>query len=99
MELRRFADVLRNWLWLIVGAALAGALVAAAISLNTRPVYQASARLLIQQISPASASPDYMSLLGSQMLAQTYSQMLLARPVLNQVISNLKLDSDAETLI
>src|SRR5207302_2981315 len=64
------------------------------------PVYQASARLLVQQVSPASASPEqfYPSLLGSQMLAQTYSQMLLARPVLSQVISNLKLSSDVQAL-
>jgi non-specific protein-tyrosine kinase len=62
------------------------------------PVYAASTTLLNNQAPASSAAPDYNSLLVSERLAQTYGALLLKRPVLQAVITNLKLNTDTEHL-
>lgn len=46
----------------------------------------------------SSAAPDYSALLASERIAQTYGQLLRKRPVLQAVITNLKLNTDTEHL-
>ena len=92
MQLRQYALIVWRWLWLIVlGTVLAGG-AAFLVSRNTQPVYSASATLLINQSSAYGAgNGDYMSLLASERLARTYTELLRTPKVLDVVIDRLAL--------
>ncbi len=97
MELKQYASILWRWLWLMVlGAVLAG-VSAYVTSRLTKPVYAASATLLINQ-APSSQVSDYTAILTSERLARTYSELLKGRPVLDEVIASSKLSLTAEEL-
>ena len=90
MELQQYYHTVRRWLWLILFCTFLGAGAAFAISTGTTPVYQASATLLVQQ-APSGDTTEYQALLGSERLARTYSEMLKARPIMENVIRELGL--------
>jgi capsular exopolysaccharide synthesis family protein len=98
VETKRYTKLLRRWVWLIVLLPVLGMLGATGISATTTRVYSASTKLLIDQSPNSSASLDYNSLLSSQLIAKTYSEMLNVRPVLEKVIAKLNLKTDPETL-
>jgi non-specific protein-tyrosine kinase len=60
------------------------------VSKRMTPIYQASATVLVNE-APASKSTDYNSLLTSNLLTQTYSQMMVQEPVLTSVIEKMGL--------
>lgn len=92
MQLRQYALILWRWLWLVVlGTALAGG-AAFFVSRNTRPVYSATVTLLINQASSyGMGNADYTSILTSERLARTYSELLRTPKVLGQVADKLGL--------
>jgi len=90
MELRGYFSIIWKWLWLIVlGTLLAGG-TAYVVSRNTTPVYQASTTLLISEGRSPEMS-DYSSILTSERLARTYSELLKKRPIMEEVISRFDL--------
>lgn len=91
MELRYYLSILRKWVWLLVLAPLVAGSTTFFVSLRTEPVYQASATLLVSQVS-GSSSLDYSSLLTSERVAKTYAELLTKRPLMEKVISDLQLD-------
>lgn len=98
MELKQYATLLWRWAWLIaLGTLLTGAS-AYGISLQTPPVYEASATLLISQARTGNASADYTAVLTGERLAKTYAELLRKRPVLEKVITNLQIDETSEEL-
>jgi capsular exopolysaccharide synthesis family protein len=99
LELRQYVRILWRWAWLIVLAAVLAGSIAFVASQLTVPIYEASTTVLINQAPASSASPDYNSLLASERLAMTYSELLRKRPVLEAVITNLKLNTDPKTLV
>src|SRR5690349_13271157 len=99
MELKRYLGLLRHWAWLLGLFPLAGMAIALGVSLYMTPVYQSSVKLLLDSSRSTSAAADYNSVLASQSLAQTYSQMLVARPVLENVITTLGLPLTTEQLL
>ena len=97
-DLRRYIALVLQWAWLIATMTILAALTAYVISKRTTPVYQASTTLLINE-APGTKSTDYNSILTSERLAQTYTQMITKAPVLQTVIDQLKLtDLTAEDL-
>ena len=97
IDLRHYAHVVWQWLWLIVlASAIAGGGAFLASGLVT-PIYEASTTLLIRE-SQNEAGLDYNSVLMSERLARTYSQLLKDTPVLDEVINRLKLHVSAEAL-
>lgn len=99
MELKRYAALGWKWLWLIVlSSALAG-LASFAVSYATTPVYEASTTILINQ-APASrpGGTDYNSVLASERLARTYAELLRKRPVLEEVVAALSLNTTPDAL-
>ncbi len=68
------------------------------VSSLIQPVYQATATLLVQQ-APVPGVSDYTALLTSERLAQTYTQMVTGRPVLEVAIEQLGLDTTPEELV
>jgi non-specific protein-tyrosine kinase len=88
MDLRKYWTVLWRWSWLIALGTLLAAGAAFIVSRNMTPVYSASVTLLVNQ-APRSGLTDYSSILTSQQLAKTYSELLHKRPVLEAAIEKL----------
>ena len=49
MEIKRYIAILQRWLWLIALGVIGAGIAAYVISINQAPVYQTSARLLIDE--------------------------------------------------
>lgn len=97
MELRRYWATFRRWLWLIaVTTVLAGG-AAFFYSKATPPVYQASVTLLVN-LANNPANIAYNDLMASQYIAQTYSQLVRTRPVLDEVVKSLRLPMSSTQL-
>ncbi len=97
MDLRKYWTVLWRWSWLIALGTLLAAGAAFIVSRNMTPVYSASVTLLVNQ-APRSGLTDYTSILTSQQLAKTYSELLHKRPVLEAAIAKLNLPLDPAEL-
>src|SRR5436190_1406904 len=97
MNLAMYWKIARRWWWLpLVGLVLFGAAGYAASGLQT-PLYQASSRLLVNQVqSPGPAG--YNDVLTSERLAATYTQLLQSAALRDEVIARLNLPFSAETL-
>lgn len=90
MELRQFITLLRRWAWLIVLGTVVAAVSAYIASQLTRPIYQASVALLIDE-GTGSETNQYQDILASERLARTYAELLTRRPILEEVIARLEL--------
>lgn len=97
MDLRKYWTILWRWSWLIALGTLLAAGTAFIVSRNMTPVYSASVTLLVNQ-APRSGLTDYASILTSQQLAKTYSELLHKRPVLEAAIAKLNLPLDPAEL-
>lgn len=97
MDLRKYWTILWRWAWLIALGTLLAAGAAFIVSRNMTPVYSASVTLLVNQ-APRSGLTDYSSILTSQQLAKTYSELLHKRPVLEAAIAQLNLPLDPAEL-
>lgn len=94
MELRRYLQLARRWLWLLILAMLAAAGVAFLYSSHQTKLYRASATLIINQGQKA-AGTSYQDVLASQQLAKTYAEVATSRPVLGAAARSLNLGTDA----
>ncbi len=97
IDLRQYLDLLRQWAWLIVLAAVLAGATAFVVSQVMTPIYQAKTRILIKE-PPSTKSSEYSALLTSERLAKTYSEMLTTQPVLAEVIQELGLDYTVKEL-
>jgi len=97
VELRWCFQVIRRWLWLILGCTLLAVTSAFLVTSWMPPVYSASATLLVQQF-PGPNMSDYTAVLTSERLAHTYAQMLTGRPVMEAVIALLRLEETPDAL-
>jgi non-specific protein-tyrosine kinase len=87
-EFRRYIALFWHWAWLLaLMAALAGG-AAYISSIWTTPVYQATTLVLINE-APLNMTTSYSMLTTSERLAQTYSQVMTTRPVLEAVAQDL----------
>lgn len=89
-DLRRYMGMLWRWAWLLALSTVLGAGAAYLVSIRMTPVYQASTTVLINE-APATRSTDYASLVLSERLAQTYAELMVKAPVLEEVINRLQL--------
>lgn len=94
-DIRKYIGLLRHWAWLILLVTVVSGVVGYAYSRQQVPVYQASATLLISESRTVN---EYANILASERLAQTYSQLMIQKPVLEGVIEKLGLDLSPETL-
>ena len=90
MELRKYWFVITKWAFLIAAVTLAAAVASYAYSRSSPPVYSASTTILVNQAQNP-ATPDYNSILTSERLTQTYSQLIKTRPILSRAIKDLNL--------
>ena len=97
VELRWIWSVVRRWLWLIVLCTVL-AMTAAFIGASwIPPVYSTSATLLVSMNSSETMS-DYNTIVASERLVLTYSQLLTQRSALEAAIAQLGLAETPETL-
>ena len=96
-EFRRYLALFWHWAWLLISLSLLGMGIALVISMRTTPVYQSTIKLLLNE-APATKSNDYGSILTSERLAQTYSQLLVTDKVLAGVLEELDLNSSTNSL-
>lgn len=90
-ELKKYGTILWHWAWLIVLGTMLGAGIAYVSSRLTTPVYAASTTLLVNEAPSSGKTADYTSILTSERLARTYSEMMTKKPVLEEALKNLNI--------
>lgn len=83
MELRQYLLLVRRWIWLLLLAALLGGGGAATASLLQEPIYSSTAKVMVVQ--PSRQTQSELGYLSGQQLVQTYSELLLTDPILDEV--------------
>lgn len=97
-ELKRYGLILWHWAWLIVLGTLLAAGLAYISSRLTTPVYAASTTLLVNEAPSSGKTADYTSILTSERLARTYSEMMTKLPVMREVAKALSLSDSPDYL-
>jgi non-specific protein-tyrosine kinase len=97
IELRWIFEVVRRYVWLIVGCTILMVAIAFLVSSRTAPVYGASSTLLVDR-AQASGGSDYNDIRASELLASTYGQMVTGRPVLGAALAQLGLTQSPGSL-
>jgi polysaccharide biosynthesis transport protein len=97
-ELKKYGTILWHWAWLLVLGTLLGAGIAFVSSRLTTPVYSASTTLLVNEAPSSGKTADYTSILTSERLARTYSEMMIKQPVMKAALESLNLDPSPEKL-
>ncbi len=93
IDLRQYFQLIKDWIWLLVLAALLAGIAAYVTSSFTTPIYSTSATLLINQArSPSSAT--YQDILSSERIAKTYAELMVRQPILSEVAVQLGLDPE-----
>lgn len=83
MEAKKYLMLVRRWAWLLIIGLILGGGSAFAFSISQQPVYQAVTRVLVMR-APESGTSDF-TYLNDQQLAQTYTQTITTRPILDAV--------------
>jgi succinoglycan biosynthesis transport protein ExoP len=89
-SVRQYLGLAWHWAWLLMLACAAASITAYAISKHMTPIYQASATLMVN-VAPSTQTTSYNSVLTSNLMTQTYAQMMTKEPVLQGVIEKLGL--------
>jgi non-specific protein-tyrosine kinase len=89
-DLRRYISLLMQWAWLLALVTVLAAATAYLVSKRMTPVYQASTTIMINE-APSTKATDYTSILTSERLARTYTEMITKVPVLQAAIDRLEL--------
>ena len=97
LDLKNYVSIVKRWWWLFLAVSITSAGLAFLVSVfYITPVYEAKTILLIQ--TPDTKDSDYTSLITSEKLANTYSQLMKTRPVLISVINRLNLKMTVDSL-
>jgi non-specific protein-tyrosine kinase len=91
IDIRQYLWILWRYLWLIVLAGILGAAVAYYVSVTQTPIYQSTTTVLINESAAKNAVTDYTTILASERLTKTYSEMLVKTPVMEEVARRLNL--------
>jgi capsular exopolysaccharide synthesis family protein len=97
LDLQQYFSLFWHWAWLILLVTLVAGIVAFLISKQLTPYYESSTTLLVDE-APATQTTDYSSVMMSQKLTSTYSQMMAKDPVLSEVTSQLGLSMTLDDL-
>lgn len=98
MEAAKYLRLLWRWWWVVAQAVALAAAGAYLLSRRATPVYESSVSLLINQAPSTSFTPTYNDVLKGEHLAKTYAELMDKRPVLDPVIQQLGLATDANAL-
>jgi capsular polysaccharide biosynthesis protein len=93
-----FALVKRHLLAILAAGLIGGMITYCVCSLMVAPVYEASAKMIVNSLREQNGSLTNDQIITSQKLTDTYAIIIRSQPVLEPVIQNLNLPMDAETL-
>jgi capsular exopolysaccharide synthesis family protein len=97
LELKQYVQFVGRWLVLFALFGILGAF--GGVLFSREPVmYTASTKLMTGTGRPTVNTPSPDSLQVNEILAQTYAELLVARPIMETVVQNLKLNIDPGTL-
>lgn len=85
MELTHYLAVARRWWWLLVLATLVGGITAYVVSQVVTPTYRATTTMLVVQ-QQDEGNVGLADLQASERLANTFSELITVRPVLERAI-------------
>jgi succinoglycan biosynthesis transport protein ExoP len=91
IDFHRYFSLIFHWAWLIILIAFITGFTAFLLSRKSTPYYESSTTILVDA-AQASQTTDYSSVLMSEQLTNTYSEMMKKDSVLNEVIKQLNLD-------
>lgn len=97
LDLRQYLSLFLHWSWLILLAALVAGSAAFFFSKRMTPYYQSSTTVLVNA-APATKATDYSSVMMSEQLTSTYSQMMSNDSVLTEVVKQLGLNIPTDDL-
>jgi non-specific protein-tyrosine kinase len=97
VDIKEYFYLLWSWIWLILLAGVVAGAAAYLVSIRTTPIYQSSTRLLVSE-PPALNNINVGGMVDSQNMTNTYAQMLVDDPVLQGVITQLKLKTTTDAL-
>lgn len=97
LEIWKLLSLFWHWAWLIALVAIVAAAVAYLVSMKLTPYYESSTTLLVNE-APATKTTDYNSVMMSEQLTSTYSQMIAKDTILTEVINQLSLVMTTEEL-
>lgn len=97
LDLRQYFSLFLHWSWLILLAALVAGAASFFFSKRMIPIYQSSTTVLVNA-APATKATDYSSVMLSEQLTSTYSQMMVKDPVLSQVVVQVGLPTPLEDI-
>ena len=98
IDIRRYVFLIWHWLWLVLLVGILSAVVAYTVSRQMPPVYESVTKLLVME-APASKNTDYNSVLASQSLTKTYSDMMVTETIIKDVIKRLNISIEPKDLI
>lgn len=95
--LQQYLAILRRWIWLFVLTTILTTTAAYLLTSNQPTIYQATARVIV---GPGidSAKPTLNDLRTAAQLMQTYAELATTRPVLEKVVDELALNTNADSL-
>jgi capsular exopolysaccharide synthesis family protein len=96
-DFRQPLSLFWHWAWLIALVTVVAGAAAYVFSKRMTPYYQSSTTVLVNE-APATKTTDYSSVMMSEQLTSTYSQMMAQDPVLAEVASKLGLNMTLEDL-
>jgi|SRR3990172_3501484 len=97
VELRRYITIVIRWWWLIILAVAAASTIGYEVSRRQPRVYQASTTVIVGQ-SIQIANPDTRDIQASQLVAQTYADIVRRQPVLQGAVERLNLNETWQAL-
>jgi succinoglycan biosynthesis transport protein ExoP len=92
MEIKSVIRTFRRWFWLIILGTVIGGVSGLLIGLLQTPTYQAITKVLVTRMRQETNS-DF-AYLNDQQLTQTYIELLLTKPVLDEVSKQLLYEVD-----
>ncbi|HEX6547500.1 MAG TPA: polysaccharide biosynthesis tyrosine autokinase [Candidatus Dormibacteraeota bacterium] len=97
VDIRRYLRILRRSLWILILCPVISAAVAAGVSKVLPPVYEGHVALLVRpaQVLPVDTNG---AALTSDQISRTYATLMTERPLLQQVITELNLNTTPENL-
>ena len=97
LDLHQYFSLFWHWSWLIALVAVVAGVAAYIVSKQMTPYYRSTTTVMVNE-APAARSADYTSLILSEQLTSTYSEMMVKDPVLSEVISQLNLSLTTSAL-
>ncbi len=97
MELRAYLEILRRRWWILALIPLVAGVTAFGVSKQMTPIYQATAKVLVNQ-TQVPGVVQYNDVLASERLTSTYAELVTRGAVLNAAITKLGLPISPETL-